>query len=106
MGGARGRSCSENKMQEERKFRRVRFAPPNALNRPAFAHACGVSYNTVRRWGLRGWLKPHWVFVMGQNPRPYYLPEQVAAFRDQKRWRSAAGMRLAKALFKRRGRDE
>lgn len=89
--------------EEQKKFRRVRGAPAGSMNRAAFAEAVGSSALTLRRWEAKKRLVPRYVFGTSQRTgrsysRPFYMPEDLARFRDRRFWRSAAGVRLANRL--------
>jgi hypothetical protein len=93
------------KMEERQKFRRVRGAPAGSMNRSEFATVVGSNRLTLRNWESEKRLIPRYVFGTGQRTgrsycRPYYVPEDIQAFRDKRFWKSGAGSRLARQLTK------
>ena len=84
---------------------RVRGAPAESMNRHAFAAAVGVNPLTLRNWEAAKRLVPRYVFGMGRRTgrsysRPFYMPEDIQAFKEKRFWKSGAGSRLARRLVK------
>ena len=102
----RGGVLTVKRRRKETRCRRVRGAAPGALNRVAFATACGVSYNTIRNWEASRRLRPQFTELPGQQRRPWFTREQIAELVEMRFWNSAKGSRLARALFRKRNTDE